>query len=165
MHRLLIRQLQRHLGKDYVLDGDWPAFLHSISSYYDDVDQERQLLENALEVSSQELTEANGHLRAQSEQEHALLRGLIDSIPDLIFFKTPESAYLGCNRAFEKYLGLPESAIIGKTDFDFVDVGTAALFQNRDKEILALNQPHIDEEWITYSDDARRVCLEMLRTP
>lgn len=164
MHRLLKRQLQRHLSKDFVPHGEWQVFLQMLSSHYHEVDQERALLENALEVNSQELSETNERLRAQSEQEHVLLRGVIDSIPDLIFFKTWEGVYLGCNRAFEKYLGLPESAIVGKTDFDFMDAGTAASFQTLDREMLALNQPHINEEWITYPD-ASRVCLEMLRTP
>jgi diguanylate cyclase (GGDEF)-like protein/PAS domain S-box-containing protein len=164
MHRLLIRQLQRHLGRDFVPDGAWRQFLDAISSHYDEIDQERGLLENALEVNSQELTAANEHLREQSEQEHALLRGVIDSIPDLFFFKTVESVYLGCNKAFEKYFGVAESAIIGKTAFNFVDDATASSFQKMDQEMLALNQPCINEEWITYPD-GRKVCLEILRTP
>src|SRR5262249_22957798 len=36
-------------------------------------------------------------------RERALLRSLIDSIPDLIFYKDCSGAYLGCNAAFEKY--------------------------------------------------------------
>lgn len=164
MHRLLIRQLQRHLGKDFVPEGEWRAFLDAISSYYREADQEKTLLENALAVNSDELTTANEQLRLHAEQEHALLRGVINSIPDLIFFKTPESVYLGCNRAFEKYMGMPESAVIGKVDSDFVDPATAAAFRKMDQEMLAQGQPHVNEEWVN-SHDGGKVCLEMLRTP
>jgi diguanylate cyclase (GGDEF)-like protein/PAS domain S-box-containing protein len=164
MHRLLIRQLQRHLGKDFVPGGEWQAFIGAISSYYREADQEKALLENALAVNSDELTTANEQLRLHSEQDHALLRGVINSIPDLIFFKTPEGVYLGCNRAFEKYMGMPESAIIGKMDSDFVDDATAAAFRKRDQEMLAQGQPRINEEWVTYPDGGK-VCMEMLRTP
>lgn len=164
MHRLIIRQLQRHFGKDFLPDEKWGLFLRVISDHYDAVDQERALLENALGINSQELTEANERLRDQSAQEHALLRGVIDSIPDLIFFKTSEGTYLGCNKAFEKYLGVPESAIIGKTDIDLVDSATAEASHIKDQETLAKNQSSISEEWIVYPD-AQRECLEMLRTP
>src|ERR1700693_1857217 len=124
MHRLLIRQLQHHLGKDFVPGGEWQAFLGVISSYYREVDQEKTLLENALAVNSDELTTANEQLRSHAEQEHALLRGVINSIPDLIFFKTLEGIYLGCNRAFEKFMRISEDAIIGKADSDFADAVT-----------------------------------------
>jgi diguanylate cyclase (GGDEF)-like protein/PAS domain S-box-containing protein len=164
MHRLLIRQLQRHLGNDVVPDSEWLAFLNAISSYYREVDQEKALLENALAVNSDELTTANEQLRSHSEKDHALLRGVINSIPDLIFFKTPEGVYLGCNRAFEKFMGISECAIIGKVDSDFVNAATAAAFRKTDQEMLAQGQPHINEEWVTHPDGSR-VCMEMLRTP
>src|SRR3954464_11847575 len=101
--------MQRHLGKNIVPDERWLKLLETISLHYGEVDQERALLENALGVNSQELTEANERLRDQQAREHALLRGLLDSIPDLISFKTPDSVYLGCNKAFEAYMGRPES--------------------------------------------------------
>lgn len=164
MHRLLTRQLRRYLGKDIELNGDWQAFLDAISSYYGDTDEEKALLENALSVNSDELTTANEQLRAHSAQEHALLRGVMNSIPDLIFFKTSEGVYLGCNLAFEKYMGTPESTLIGKTDSDFMDAKAAAVIRNRDQIMLAQSQPHVSEEWVNYPN-GDKVCLEMLRTP
>ncbi len=164
MHRLLIRQLQRHLGKDFVPNGEWQTFLNAISLYYRESDQDKALLENALAVNSDELTSANEQLRAHSEQEHALLRGVMNSIPDLIFFKTPDGVYLGCNQAFEKYVGLPERDIIGKRDSDFMDITIAAASRRAEQDTLAQGQPRVNEEWMTYRDGSR-VCMEMLRTP
>jgi PAS domain S-box-containing protein len=164
MHRLLLRQLQRHLGKDFVPEGGWPQFLSAVSDHYQVSDQERVLLGNALAVNSDELTAANQRLRAQSEQEHAQLRGVIDSIPDLIYFKTPEGIYLGCNQAFERYAGLPESSIVGNTAVSIFDSATALKMRARDTEMLTSGQAVVREEWVTYPDGGI-ICLEVLRTP
>jgi len=164
MHRLLIRQLLRHLGKSFVPDEQFRALLEVISAYYHETDQEKSLLENALAVNSDELTAVNEQLRAQSELEHALLYGVMDSIPDLIFFKTPESVYLGCNRAFEKCMGVQESALIGKMDHDFMDAARAASARQLDQQMLAQVKPQLNEEWVAYPG-GRMVCLEVLRTP
>ena len=164
MHRLLLRQLQRHLGKDFVPEGGWPQFLGAVSDHYEGSDQERVLLGNALHVNSDELTAANQRLRAQSEQEHAQLRGVIDSIPDLIYFKTPEGIYLGCNQAFERYAGLPESSIVGNTALSIFDSATALKVRSRDTEMLAGGKAMVSEEWVTYPDGGN-ICLEVLRTP
>ena len=164
MHRLLLRQLQRHLGKDFVPEGGWPQFLGAVSDHYQVSDQERVLLGNALAVNSDELTAANQRLRAQSEQEHAQLRGVIDSIPDLIYFKTPEGIYLGCNQAFERYAGLPESSIVGNTALSIFDSATALKVRSRDTEMLASGKAMVCEEWVTYPDGGN-ICLEVLRTP
>ncbi len=43
---------------------------------------------------------------------------LIDSIPNPISYKDVQGKYLGCNSAFEKYLGLSPGEIIGKTVYD-----------------------------------------------
>lgn len=164
MHRLLLRQLQRHLGKDFVPEGGWPQFLGAVSDHYKVSDQERVLLGNALAVNSDELTATNQRLRAQSEQEHAQLRGVIDSIPDLIYFKTPEGIYLGCNQAFERYAGLPESSIVGNTALSIFDSATALKVRSRDTEMLAGGKAMVCEEWVTYPDGGN-ICLEVLRTP
>jgi PAS domain-containing protein len=48
--------------------------------------------------------------RRQAEEALAahleFLRLLLDTIPNPIFFKDAQGAYLGCNRAFEDYLGI-----------------------------------------------------------
>ena len=44
-------------------------------------------------------------------REQSLMRGLIDSLPDLISFKDTQGRYLGCNHAFERYVGLTEKEL------------------------------------------------------
>ena len=62
-HRLLRRQLRRIFGDEFMPDRNWDALLSAVNDAYHEADRERQLVENALEVNAQELTEANTKLR------------------------------------------------------------------------------------------------------
>lgn len=53
---------------------------------------------------------------SQLEEEHALLEAVIDSIPDLIYFKNPNGAYRGANKAFCDFHGLEQAGINGRGD-------------------------------------------------
>lgn len=104
--------------------------------------------------------------RVEAELYHqsALLRSIIDSIPDLIFYKDVNSVYLGCNKAFEQFTGRSENEQTGKTDFDFFDHGLAEFFRAKDREMLEGGQARSNEEWVTYPD-GRNVLLDTLKTP
>lgn len=97
------------------------------------------------------------------QHEKAQMRCIIDSIPDLIFIKDPKGVYLGCNKAFEEFTGRPESAILGKTDFDFFDVETAEFFRQKDREMMETGSIRLNEESVVYPD-GRHVTLETLKT-
>ena len=56
-------------------------------------------------------------LYIEFERKEALLKSLINSIPDLIFYKDINSVYMGCNKAFEKFVGMKEKEILGYNDF------------------------------------------------
>lgn len=108
------------------------------------------------------------HRRLQQELkgQKRFLKALIDAIPDLIFYKDTESVYLGCNKAFsERFVGLPEEAIIGKTDFDlFEDHQLASFFRQKDREMLAAGAPAANEETVTLTDGTP-VDIETIKTP
>ncbi|MCK9605009.1 MAG: EAL domain-containing protein [Methylomonas sp.] len=103
-------------------------------------------------------------LHERLKTEKAQLRGLINNIPDFIFIKNTDSTYVACNKAVENYFGVPESEIIGKSDFEFVDADTATSFRRKDQETLASDLVSVYEEWITYAD-GRECCLETLKIP
>jgi len=50
-----------------------------------------------------------------------LLSSLLDSIPDIVFFKDRQGVYLGCNPPFAEFVGQSRNDIIGKTDYDLFD--------------------------------------------
>ena len=50
----------------------------------------------------------------QSAEQLHFLQTLIDSMESPIFFKDRAGIYLGCNKAFESYLGKKKEEIVGK---------------------------------------------------
>jgi hypothetical protein len=97
-------------------------------------------------------------------RERAILRGLIDSIPDLIFYKDVHGVYLGCNAAFEKYVGRPEKDMIGLSDLDLFPRDIGLGYQERDRQMLAEGRAKRNEEWLQYPD-GKCVLSEVLKTP
>jgi len=51
-------------------------------------------------------------------EESTLLKNLLTSSPDIIFFKDTKGYYLGGNKPHADLVGVPEDEIIGKSDFD-----------------------------------------------
>lgn len=111
----------------------------------------------------QDITQRKSAEVALAERQ-ALLRCLIDSIDDIIFFKDKEGRYLGCNPAAEATLGRRESEWIGKNDLDLFPADIARDFARRDQEMMAAGSARRNEEWITYPN-GRRILLETLKTP
>lgn len=54
------------------------------------------------------------------KSHYQFLQTLIDTIPSPIFYKDTAGIYLGCNLAFEKFLGQPKAEIVGKTVHDLM---------------------------------------------
>jgi len=107
---------------------------------------------------------AQRKLACELAQKNKFMRTLIDAIPDLIFYKDCNRAYLGCNRAFEAFAGRPEKDLVGRTDLDIFSRDVAAAFRETDLAILSTEESRCNEEWIDYPD-GRRVLLETLKTP
>ena len=104
------------------------------------------------------------YLLNQIHQQRTLLQSVIDATPDLIFFKNSDSVYLGCNKAFEQFVGTTIENIQGKTDFDLFDDKLAAFFQQQDQMLYRSEKPHKNEEWVTYPGGIE-VLLETVKTP
>lgn len=63
-HSLLQRQLRRHLGGAGELPVAWRSFLEDVNLAYCAADADRGMLERSLDLSSQELLQANSEMRA-----------------------------------------------------------------------------------------------------
>lgn len=66
MHRLLKRQLERHASGPDAVAADMQSLIAAVDEAYHQFDTDRALLERSLELSSDELIEANRAMRAQS---------------------------------------------------------------------------------------------------
>jgi len=120
---------------------------------------------NVMASSFQSLLSVHDANEARLNASQAQLRGLIQAIPDLIWLKDKNGVYLSCNAMFERYMGMKEIDIVGKTDYDFMDEKTADLFTIYDKKIMQNNQPYVTEEKIIFKDDGSEACVETIKTP
>lgn len=102
---------------------------------------------------------------AEISQTKNQLRTLLDTIPDLIWLKNKDGIYVLCNPMFERFFGAKEEAIVGKTDYDFVDQEQADFFRKNDLLAMEANGPSTNEEWITFADDGHRALLETVKIP
>jgi two-component system, cell cycle sensor histidine kinase and response regulator CckA len=69
-----------------------------------------------------------------------LFRALIDNIPNPVYYKDSNGAYLGYNKAFRKYFGLKHDDYIGKTVFDLpIGREEAALHHRADVDLIQLS--------------------------
>ena len=145
-------------------DERWTALLDLVDDYYQQVDRDRMLIENALAVSSEELESLYAKMREQADAERALFRSFTTSVPDLFFVKSPQGVYRGCNPAFEKLLGLREEEVIGRTAHDVLPPEMAEEITEVERAVLASGEPDLREQWMRVSNGDTR-CLEMLRAP
>ncbi|MGE5503802.1 MAG: response regulator [Actinomycetota bacterium] len=130
---------------------------------------ERQLAarQQELEAINEQLAEQGRTVEEQAQElgrERALLRSLIDSIPDVIFVKDMLGVYLVGNKALAELLGRPLDQIVGRTDFDLFDKPVAEANRDRDVAMLAQGESRTDEEEATYPD-GRRTVLETTKVP
>lgn len=103
-------------------------------------------------------------LHQEFDRKQALLEILLNSIPDLIFYKNNDSIYLGCNKAFEQFVGKSEDEIIGLTDFDLFPKKEAIRSRNVDMKII-VNHTHEATELPVIYPDGKKACLEILKSP
>ncbi|MCS1407998.1 MAG: Signal transduction histidine-protein kinase BarA [Verrucomicrobia subdivision 3 bacterium] len=78
--------------------------------------------------------------------ERDLLRSLLDSIPDHVYFKDQSSRFIICSKELSDRLGLksPEEAI-GKTDFDFFSKEHAQPAYDDEQTIISTGKPVISK--------------------
>jgi len=171
MHRLLTRQLKKAgIATDHEnLQGrQLQQFLELVSQAYNESDKTRSTIESTLSVSLQEMQELYEDLKISSEsqlaRDRAMLRSLVDSIPDLIYFKDQDSNYLGCNLAYSELVGFTEDELIGKTDFDLFDEEKAEAVRNQDQTIMQEGGVYRNEEWLTYPNNRMRL-MDCIKSP
>ena len=92
---------------------------------------------------------------ALSEQV-AFLQTLIDTLPHPIFYKDTQGRYLGCNQAFEQYIGLSKEKLVGQTVFEIAPKELADIYHKADNDLFASPRHQIYEADVRYADGSRR---------
>ncbi|WP_423055417.1 HD domain-containing phosphohydrolase [Acetobacterium carbinolicum] len=116
------------------------------------------------EKNLRESRESYKYLYYEYQKKESLLRSLLDSLPDLVFYKDKAGVYLGCNKAFEGFAGKTKDELVGLTDFDLFDEKMATLFRDMDQLMMKEKKSRRNEEFVTYPD-GQEVILETLKTP
>lgn len=102
-----------------------------------------------------DITESRLH---QQEIEHqgALIQTILNSIPDIVFFKNQEGIYSHCNTKLTQALGRTKEQILGKTDSDLFSKAAADGYRMDDQKVLASSTPLHLEEPLTLPDGSLR---------
>ncbi|WP_417912319.1 response regulator [Candidatus Electronema sp. TJ] len=93
-----------------------------------------------------------------------MLEALLDSIPDLIYFKDTANRYLGCNQAFEIFFGKKVQDILGQADEAVLPAAAAESFRSRDQALLAACASERSEEELSGIDGAAAL-YDILKSP
>ncbi|MBE7498904.1 MAG: response regulator [Verrucomicrobiales bacterium] len=69
----------------------------------------------------------------------AFLQALIDTIPYPVFYKDPDTRFLGCNRAYEQAFGIQRANVIGKrvAELAYLPEAERLAYQAEDEHLIA----------------------------
>jgi PAS domain S-box-containing protein len=105
MHRLLRRQLRKHLGVEDEVPAALQPLVAAVDAAYADFDNDRAMLERSLELSSKELSEA----RDKATQAQTRLTDALESISEGFFVFDADDRMVLCNSRYrELYPGLAD---------------------------------------------------------
>jgi diguanylate cyclase (GGDEF)-like protein/PAS domain S-box-containing protein len=109
MHPLLARQLRR-LGLNPRTAGDWTALLHRVSAAYADADLERRILEQSIEVTSDEMTS----LYDQLQLRESAVRAIVEAAAEAIISVENDMIITSFNPAAVTMFGWTADEVIGR---------------------------------------------------
>lgn len=130
MHSLLKRQLRRHLGDSPSIPPEWQAFINGVDDAYREFDADRGMLEHSLELSSQELLDANSEMRA-----------VFQAIPDLVLRLNHQGIILDIKAGTSGGLMLKHRDLIGRQILDTPFADVADRLQEAFQRVIRENAP------------------------
>ncbi len=130
MHSLLKRQLRRHLGDFPSIPPEWQAFINAVNDAYREFDTDRRMLEHSLELSSQELLDANSEMRA-----------VFQAIPDLVLRLNHQGTILDIKAGTSSGLMLTRRNLLGQQIQDTLFADVADQLQEAFQRVIRENTP------------------------
>jgi len=77
----------------------------------------------------------------KSGLEHNALKGLLDNLPEAVYFKDAERRLIRVNKFYADGFGMTEDQLVGKTDYDFFPPEQAKRMQEDDDYVLSSGNP------------------------
>ncbi len=102
-HNLLRRQIKRHFGQTEIPAGSLVDFVAAVDAAYRANDEDRAMLERSLELSSQELLQANAEMSA-----------VFEAIPDLLFHVNADGLILSAKVGANEQIQWKPGALVGR---------------------------------------------------
>jgi diguanylate cyclase (GGDEF)-like protein/PAS domain S-box-containing protein len=98
--------------------------------------------------------------KAEVERAQTFMTAIVEAMPSMVFVKNAQDhRYVLLNRAGEKTLGLPRDQVIGRTDANIHDPELAAIYVERDREVLDSGEVRVIEEDIVPRHDGSTAIL------
>jgi two-component system aerobic respiration control sensor histidine kinase ArcB len=94
----------------------------------------------------------------------ALLRSFLDASPDLIYYRSADGVFSGCNRAMEELTGRKEKDLVGLTPWDVYSQEIAKPIVETDQQVFSQNCSITYEQWLEYPD-GRKSYFELRKVP
>jgi len=149
--RLVEEQTSEHLQKE-----NWK---NKISLLESEITNRKKAEENLRQMSA-ELAKTNERLLSIQEQQKALL----DSIPDIAWFKDEQSRFIAVNLPFAQSCGFSPDDLVGKTDLDIWPKDLAELYRADDKQVIETGIiKRVEEPLIDYH--GCRTWIETIKVP
>ena len=130
MHSLLKRQLKRHFGDSFAIPPEWRSFIDRVDDAYREFDADREMLEHSLDLSSQELLDANTEMRA-----------VFQAIPDVVLRANREGTILDIKAGAPGDLMRKREDLIGKRLQDVPLEDVARQFSEAIAQVVAQDSP------------------------
>ncbi len=86
----------------------------------------------------------------------AKYRSLFEAVPNPFFYKGCDGRYLGCNTAFERYLGICRDEIVGRTVYDIASKELADRYSAADKSLFDNPGTQVYEAKVRWADGSLR---------
>jgi two-component system, cell cycle sensor histidine kinase and response regulator CckA len=124
IHSLLKRQMRKYFNDSLEVPQEWQGFIEMVNNAYHEFDTDRNMLERSLELSSQELLQANTEMRV-----------IFEAIPDLFFRLDYNGTILDCktNTASDLYISRKE--LIGNKIYKIPILPAAHRFKDAIEEL------------------------------
>ncbi len=157
-HKLLRRQIKRHLGDLEALPLPWQAMLAAVNEAYVQFETDYAMLERLLELSSQELRASNSGMRAVYER-------LILSSMDGIFAFDRECCFTIWNPAMEQFMGLSQLQTIGKSISDVFPSSVRMEYGRYFQRVLGGETVQVEEQTYANAQTAEQGFFECRFAP
>ena len=118
MHRLLKRQIKRHLGKDFEissLDEKIQNMLEDISNAYEEQDKERRFLESTIDINSEELNTLNRVIKDENKTISTKLYQFKEAIETVLYV---------CSLDLEGNINFANENFLSTVGFSFKEIKT-----------------------------------------